>query len=127
MFIRRFMTSEYVIMFSDGSYFVSAICEEEIFDYLNQKYKTPDKAFRYSKDEMYWIGYIYAAISMLYNLRPKLVYKLFPAKKIREYYFIYHTFDIEAAERMIENIGFETDINKRAYELLKKLEYASKH
>ena len=76
------MTSEYAIMFSDGSYFVSAISEEEIFDYLNQKYKTPDKASRYSKDEMYWIGYIYAAISMLYNLRPKLVYKLFPAKNI---------------------------------------------
>ncbi len=65
---------------------------------------------------------------MLYDLRPKLVYKLFSAKKIREYYVIYHTYDIEqAAERMIENIGFETDINKRAYELLKKLEYASKH
>ena len=65
MFIRRFMTSEYAIMFSDGSYFVSAISEEEIFDYLNQKYKTPDKASRYSKDEMYWIGYICSYLNVI--------------------------------------------------------------
>lgn len=62
------------------------------------------------KKQMYWIGYIYGALSFLYNLPAKKVYKLFPAKEIVKYYNIYHTFDIEeAAERMMENINYVSE------------------
>lgn len=48
---------------------------------------------------------------------------MFPAIEIVKYYKIYHTFDIEeAAERMMENIGYvEQDYTSRGVEIYKKL------
>lgn len=122
MFIRRFMMSEYALGFIDKSYLVSSTSNEELITRLNEQYKSSTRRPLYSHNEMYWIGYIYAALCFLYSLNPKTAYKLFPARVIREYHNIYHTFDIEqAAERMMENAGVSTDINERAYLVLKKL------
>lgn len=61
---------------------------------------------------MYWICYIYGALSYLYELSSRSVYQLLPAQEIVKYYNIYHTFDIEeAAERMMENIGYKKEDN----------------
>ena len=39
-----------------------------------------------------------------------------------KYYYIYHTFDPEyAAERMMENIGYNEDYDQKGLELLKEL------
>ncbi len=122
MFIRRFMMSELAIGFVDKSYLVSSTSNEELINRLNNQYKPSTRRPLYTRNEMYWIGYIYAALCFLYSLNPKTAYKQFPAKEIREYYNIYHTYDIEqAAERMMENTGMSRDINERAYQVLKKL------
>ncbi len=121
MFIRRFLMSHFAFVFFDKSFLNTNRPLEFIFDELNSDYKETTKSPMYSEDEMYWIGYIYAAICFLYDLRPKNVYKLFNARKIRDYYFIYHTFDIEqAAERMMENIGYSNDLFQRGLEILRR-------
>lgn len=123
MFIRRFMNSEFSILFQNKSYLTLSISADEIFDELNNKYKESTKNPLYTKGEMYWIGYIYPALSFLYELSFKQVYKMFSAKEIVKYYNIYHTFGIEeAAIRMMENIGYvKEDYTLKGLAILKRL------
>ena len=123
MFIRRFMVSNIALYFENKSYLSLSITEDDVIDDINEKYKCSTKNPMYSKNEMYWIGYIYAALSFLYSLSFKQVYKLFPAKEIVKYYNIYHTFDVEeSSERMMENIGYiEDDFMIKGLEILRRL------
>lgn len=123
MFIRRFMTSDFTKFFEDKSILSISTTIENIIEDLNTKYKASTKKPMYTKNEMYWIGYIYSALSLLYDLSLKRVYKLFPSKEIVKYYNIYHTFDIEeAAERMMENIGYtKENYTQKGLAILKKL------
>lgn len=123
MFIRRFMQSEDALMFYDKTVLIISEDYMNVIDRLNETYKETENFEKYSKDEMYFIGYVYAAICFLYDMTPKMVYKKFNASKIREYYNIYHTFDIEeAAERMMENIGFKkVDYNVKGKKILREL------
>ena len=77
---------------------------------------------------MFWIGYIYRCICIKYNLSSKSVYKLFDARKIVEYYNIFHTFDIvDAAERMMESINYDSSsIQEKTYRVAKRLFYTQK-
>ena len=59
MFIRRFMNSEFSILFQNKSYLTLSISADEIFDELNNKYKESTKNPMYTKGEMYWIGYYF--------------------------------------------------------------------
>lgn len=123
MFIRRFMNYEGSRCFFDKSYLSSSNNEEEVILELNDLYEPSHNKILYGEKEMYWIGYIYGAISFLYQLSPKTVYALFPSKEIISYYPIYHTFDVEeASERMMENIGYEEkDYVSRGVAIYKKL------
>ena len=103
IFIRRFMVSNFAKSFDNKSYLNQSNNLEDAFEELDDEYGISNYGkTKYSKDEMFWIGYIYRAISITFNYSSKYVYKLFPANIIINYYPIYHTFDIvEAAERMI--------------------------
>lgn len=123
MFIRRFMMSNYTTYFENKSILSLSISINDIIEEINNSYESFNKKKLYTKNQMYWIGYIYCGISFLYELSLKSVYKLFPPKEIIKYYNIYHTFDIEEAiERMMENIGYKKkDYTTRGVEILKRL------
>lgn len=123
MFIRRFMMSDQALYFENKSILIITLSRLDIIEELNSKYKSSTKSPMYSKNQMYWIGYIYACISFLYKLSFKSLYKLFPSKEIVKYYNIYHTFGIEdAAERMMENIGYkDEDLTTKGVIILKRL------
>lgn len=131
MFIKRFMNYDGTKTFFDKSYLITSCNEEDIIYELNEVY-SPSKKNRilYGEKEMYWIGFIYGALSFLYEISSKYLFKLFPSKEIIKYYPIYHTFDIEtAAERMMENINYVkpdyTELGVKIYKrlfLLEKLE-----
>ena len=107
-FIRRFMTSKEKDCYFNLMYLVTSCNKEDIIIELNEKYAPSKNKKLLSADQMYWICYIYGALSYLYELSSRSVYQLFPAQEIVKYYNIYHTFDIEeAAERMMENIGYK--------------------
>lgn len=107
-FIRRFMTCDGInSQFYSMVYLFISTSREQIIDEMNEKFEPSKNKYTYSNDEMYWIGYIYSCIAFLYELPYRKVYKLFNAKEIRRYYPAYHIFGIEqAAERMMENIGY---------------------
>ncbi len=123
LFIRRFMTSEEAKCFFDKTYLTLSSNEEDIIYELNKKFASSSRKETLTKNEMYWIGYIYGALSFLYELPGKSVYRLFPAKEIVRYYNIYHTFGIEeAAERMMENIGYKkVDFTEKGVQIMRRL------
>lgn len=124
IFIRRFMLSELAKQFDDYSFLVISFDIDDCFNELENEFgESAYGKTKYSKDEMFWIGYIYRALSIIYKLSSKKVFKLFNGKEIIKYYNIYHTFDIEqAAEKMMENINYKAlDLEHDAYKLLKKL------
>lgn len=122
LFIRRFMTYEGAKPFFDKSYLALSCNEEDIIFELNGVYQPALNRRLYSKEQMHWIGYAYGALCFLYDCSPKEVYALFPAKEIVKYHGIYHTFDIEeAAERMMENIGYEKkDYTREGVKILRR-------
>ena len=124
IFIRRFMLSNLSKKFDDYSFLVMAFDINDCFYEIDNEYGSSSYGkTKYSKNEMFWIGYIYRALSIIYKLSSREVFKFFNAKKIVTYYNIYHTFDIEqAAEKMMESINYQLpNLEKDAYKLLKKL------
>lgn len=124
IFIRRFMLSNLSKKFDDYSFLVMALDINDCFFEIDNEYGSSSYGqTKYSKNEMFWIGYIYRALSIIYKLSSREVFKLFNAKKIVTYYNIFHTFDIEqAAEKMMESINYRIpNLEKDAYTLLKKL------
>jgi len=124
IFIRRFMLSDLAKSFDNKTFLIVSLDINDCFHEIEEEYgKSSYGKIKYSENEMYWIGYIYRAISFLYKLPSKRVFSLFNAKEIVKYYNVYHTFDIEqAAERMMENINYtKKDFDKEGYKILKKL------
>lgn len=65
---------------------------------------------RYSLPELHWIGYIYRAWSILKGKSSKRLYRDMKPSKLRELYFVYHTFDVEyAIDRIEETLPKEGD------------------
>lgn len=122
IFIRRFMNSKIALSFDNKSILVTSMDFKNIFDLINEEYGISSYGNKkYDKNELYWIGYIYRVLAIYYNKSSKSIFKMFPANEIIKYYYIYHTFDPEyAAERMMENIGYTEDFDKKGLELLKK-------
>ena len=61
-----------------------------------------EKAF--SKDTLYWTGYVYRYWHYYKNLSSKEIYKIADAKTMAQVYLSYHTLDTEMAiDRLCEN------------------------
>ena len=124
VFIRRFMMSTLAKSFDKKVYLFLSTSSEECFDMLDEEFgESTYGTKKYTKDQMFWIGYIYRVIALKYNLSSKAVYKLFNAEKIIKYYNIGHTFDVvDFAERMMESIHYDTSSNEeKTLKLMRKL------
>ncbi len=129
IFIRRFMYSSIAKSFDNKLYLFTTESESDAFETLNDEFgKSSYGKEKFSKDQMFWIGYIYRCLCIKYSLSSKAVYKLFKANEIVKYYNICHTFDIvDAAERMMESIDYDTStIEEKAYKIFKKIMYQEK-
>ena len=63
IFIRRFMLSEIVKSFDDKTFLLQTISNDKVFDTLITEYKdTNYGSKKFSKDQLFWIGYIYRCI-----------------------------------------------------------------
>lgn len=115
-FIRRFMFSIYEKLFSENTIMFEIHTEERLVRDIDNLSKDTRKGIRYSKDSLYWIGYIYEYWSYTYSIPLWKVYKLIKPDELNDMYFIHHTFDpAKAISRMIEAKGIK--INKSYEEL----------
>lgn len=123
LFIKRFMQSNIAKKFDNLSFSISSFDYLDVLDEFKNKYQEVDKGKKYLPEEMYWIGYIYRAICVLYNFSSKYVFSLISGTTLRRYYFIYHTFDISyAAERIMESLNINISKNtERYYDIYKNI------
>ena len=68
---------------------------EELIDTCKDKITTKHKTF--SKDVLYWMGYVYRYWHYYTNEESKTIYKQAPFERMNVNYLMFHTMDVEMA------------------------------
>ena len=126
IFIRRFMKSEIAKRFDNESVLESNIQANDVLELVIEQYGASDYgSVKYTRNEIYWIGYIYRYFAFTYELTSAQVYKIVKPKELRGVFLPYHTMDpAQAVERILEAKGILTDENEelnRQYEIFKRI------
>ena len=126
IFIRRFMKSEIAKRFDNESILESNIQANDILELINEEYGISNYgSVKYTRNEMFWIGYIYRYFAFTYNMTSAQIYKIVKPKELRDLFLPYHTMDPEQAiERILEAKGMLTDEKQeleRQYEIFKRI------
>ncbi len=130
IFIRRFMNSEIAISIDRGVFLEHNIGEKGLLDRINEEYGISKYGTqKYSKNELYWIGYIYRYYAYTYEISSRQVYKNIKPKELRDLFLAYHTMDPKLAiERILEAKGLirgEEEL-QRQYEIFKRIRKRSR-
>ncbi|MGM9948314.1 antitoxin [Floccifex sp.] len=126
IFIRRFMNSQIVKLMDNESILDMTLQADDIIHEIKKEYNNSEYgSIKYTKNEMYWIGYIYRYFSYIYECSSKRVYRIIKPKELRQLYLPYHTLSPEQTiERILEakdiDLNIENDINKQ-FEIYKKI------
>ena len=126
IFIRRFMKSEIAKGFDNESVLESNIQANDVLELVIEQYGASNYgSVKYTRNEIYWIGYIYRYFAFTYELTSAQVYKIIKPKELRGVYLPYHTMDpVQAIERILEAKGILMDENEelnRQYEIFKRI------
>ena len=82
IFIRRFMHSEVAKYFDNKFILDSTLSSINILELLENEYGPSNYGnIKYTKEEIYWIGYIYRYFSYTYNYSSTQVYKIVKPKE----------------------------------------------
>ncbi len=86
---------------------------------------------KYTRNEMYWIGYVYRCFAYLHGLSSMQVYRIIKPKELRGLFLPYHTLDpAQAVERILEakNLLLDEEAElKRQYEIFRRIRNQSNH
>ena len=124
IFVRRFMNSKIAKEMENLSVLQDNLQAKDILDRIDEEYGKSDYgSVKYTKNEMYWIGYLYRYFAYTYNMSSIQVYKIVKPKELRGLFLPYHTMDTaQAIDRIIEAKGIaidSADEEKRQYEIYK--------
>lgn len=126
IFIRRFMKSGIAKRLDNESVLESNIQANDILELVNEEYGISNYgSVKYTRNEIYWIGYIYRYFAFTYELSSTQVYKIVKPKELRGLFLPYHTMDpAQAIERILEAkemiVDEEAEL-KRQYEIFKRI------
>ena len=126
IFIRRFMNSKVASLMDNGDILQMNIHAKDVVDRIEEEYGNSQYgSFKYSKNEMFWIGYIYRYYAYTYELSSVQVYKAVKPKELRGLFLPYHTMDpAQAIERILEAKGLVFDEEaelQRQFEIYKRI------
>ena len=126
VFIRRFMKSEIAKRLDDGSVLRTNLQSGDILERIDEEYGVSHYGLvKFTKDEMYWIGYIYRYLASTYEWSSAQVYKMIKPRELRGLFLPYHTMDAaQAIERIMEAKGLPIDEAgelERQYQIFKKV------
>jgi len=126
IFIRRYMKSKVAKRFDNESVLESNIQADDVLELINEEYGISNYgSVKYTRNEMYWIGYIYRYFASTYEMSSAGVYKKVKPKELRGLFLPYHTMDPEQAiERILEAKGLFVDEEaelKRQYEIFRRI------
>lgn len=126
IFIRRFMKSKIAKRLDDESVLESNIQANDILQLVDEEYGVSNYgSIKYTRNELYWIGYVYRYFAITYELTSAQVYKTVKPKELRSLFLPYHTMDpSQAIERILEAKGLLLDENmelERQYKIFKRI------
>lgn len=124
VFVRRFMRSDIAKRMDSGAYAAvatqpKAAVREVDAPYRNEGYGSE----KYSRNEMYWMGYFYRCFCCVTGKSSKETYRYIGARELRGLYYPYHSLEAEqAVERVLEakGIGASSQI-EQGVQILKEL------
>ena len=120
------MKSEIAKRLDNESVLESNIQANDILELVNEEYGISNYgSVKYTRNEIYWIGYIYRYFASTYEMSSTQVYKIVKPKELRGLFLPYHTMDpAQAIERILEAknmiVGEEAEL-KRQYEIFKRI------
>ena len=114
VFIRRFMYSDIARRMDEGGYMFESTGDMLLHEDAASENSNPRKVC-FSREELYWIGYIYRYWAIMTGAASKKIFKIAPSREMRELYYPYHSLSPEQAiERILESKGIsnEDEISK---------------
>jgi hypothetical protein len=132
IFVRRFMRSSIVKQLDNEAILATNLQANDILDFINEEYGVSNYgSVKYSKDEMYWIGYIYRYFAYTYEWTSSRIYKNIKPKELRAVYLPYQTLDpSQAIERILEAKGLPTNEEEelqRQYAIFRRIRNETKY
>ena len=131
IFIRRFMNSKVAKRLDNTSILETNVQPNDILDLLNEEYGVSNYgSVKYTRNEMYWIGYVYRFFALAYDFSSSQIYRIVKPQELRNAFLPYHTMDpAQAIERILEakGLSFEQDEAqelKRQYEIYRRIRQA---
>lgn len=126
IFIRRFMNSRIARSIDDKQILQTNLQARDILERIEEQYGYSEYgSVKYTKNEIYWIGYVYRYFSYTYNLSSVQVYKIMKPKELRELFLPYHSLDpAQAIERILEAknlISDEEEELERQFEIFRRI------
>lgn len=118
IFIRRFLHSDLLRDLDDRRIVKTYSVIEGIDSILEQFGDTSYGATKYSKNSMFWMGYMYRYIAYTREESTKFVMKIFDYKLMNSLYYVYHTQDPEwCISNLLEMNHLTEDIFDKNYRL----------
>ena len=124
VFVRRFMRSEAAKWLDKEAVLTLNIQPADLLSMVEEQYgPSTYGSVRFSKNEMYWIGYLYRYYAYTYEQPSISAYKLIKPDELRGLFLPYHTLDpAQAIERILQAKGRTPDTElMRQYEIFKKV------
>ena len=122
IFIRRFMNSQISKSIDSCEILQTNMQAKDILERIEEQYgKSNYGSKRYTKNELYWIGYIYRYFSYTYEKSSVQIYKIVKPKELRALFLPYHTLDpSQAIERILEAKNLFI-VDDRQYKIYKSI------
>lgn len=96
VFLRRFLHSDLLKKMDMNEVTSLSLDANEAIESIQNQFGESDYGkVKYSKNSMFWIGYIYRYISYTRGVATKFVMRLFPYKQLNDVYYSFHTQDPE--------------------------------
>ena len=119
IFIRRFLHSDLLKKLDENESVLLSLDVNEGLDEIEQQFgvSTYGKV-KFSKEVMFWIGYMYRYISYTRDHKTPFLFKLFSYTQMMDLYYVYHTQDPEwCIKNLLELNNLDEKIFDRNYRL----------
>lgn len=124
IFLRRFMYSAVAQRMDGEGFLLEAVTQLDVIDEIDKEYGQSDYGReKFSKEELYWIGYLYRYWCYTHQISSKSLYRLIKPMELRKLYAPFQSqVPVEEIERIIEASGLDAEEHiQRGLDILRKL------
>ena len=121
IFLRRFLHSDLLETLDKNNSAILNLYVSDGLDSIEEQFGPSNYGkVKFSKDSLFWIGYLYRYISYTKDISTRVLFKTFSYTKLNELYYVYHTQDIEwVISNILELHNLTEDFFDKNYRLKK--------